>query len=265
MSDNEKITKYSIFKSFIQPFWIISDNMKTFFIQGSFFTVFVVLLSYLFGQKYLCLFTEQLPETLYCPANNALMYIPYLLIKIIAIFVCIKIWYNTVFEKINIDKNYFKSMWKSVLRLMLLFIVFIILNIMPLVSGLILFIRKPNPVWQIEVMFFTFVSIGFLLPFVSLRFYSLLAVLLNTGKFTDIKNIWKKTKGLTIKILIATSLIYLVCLLCFVSITGHINISRNMPAELHNVIAETLFAFISYFIVILFVNFCEKQRQAILQ
>lgn len=262
--DNEQKLKYSIFKSFAQPFWVISDNINTFMAQGSIFSLLMLAISYLFGQKYFCLFNDSMKEKLYCP-ETINWYVPYLLVKIVLVSIFVNVWYNTVFKKVTIDKSYLKSIWKVVLKTIMLLLVFIVLNIMPLISGVVLFMRTPNPVWQIELLFFTFVSIGFLLPFVSLRFYSLFAVLLDSGKITEVKEIWNRGKGLTVKILISTSLVYMMCLLCFISVTGYLSVPRDIPGEVYNIMAELLFAFMNYFIVILVITFCEKQRQIFLQ
>ncbi len=262
--DNEQKLKYSILKSFAQPFWVISDNINTFMKQGCVFSLLMVIISYLLGQKYFCLFNDSMKEKLYCP-ETINWYVLYLFVKITVVSIFVNVWYNTVFKKVAIDKYYLKSMWKVILKTMVLLLVFIVLNIMPLISGAVLFMRTPNPVWQLELMFFTFVSIGFLLPFVSLRFCSLFAVLLDTGKITEVKEIWNRGKGLTVKILISISLIYMMCLLSFISVTGYLNVPRDIPGELYNIIAELFFAFMSYFIVILFITFCEKQRQTFLQ
>mgnify|MGYP006373856763 CR=1 FL=1 len=62
MNDNEKEIKYSVIKAFMKPFWIISDNLKDFYTQGSIFSLFVVVISYLLGQKYICFFNENMAQ-----------------------------------------------------------------------------------------------------------------------------------------------------------------------------------------------------------
>lgn len=50
---------------------------------------------------------------------------------------------------------------------------FFLLNLAPVLSFYLLLIREPNPDAAIEVAYFACVSVGFLVPFAVMRFYSL--------------------------------------------------------------------------------------------
>ena len=258
MSDENK-KKYSIIRTFIKPYWIISDNFKTFFVQGSFFAVFMLLISYLFGQKYMCFFNKSLAKNMYCP-DAFFLFFPYFIIKILAISVCIDVWYNSVFKKVSIDKNYFKNRIIDFLKIFGFICAFIVFNSTPLISSLILFFRVPNPVWQKELMFFTVVSVGFLMPFILMRFYSLFPVFLSGGNWKQFKSVWKATNGQTMKIVVSCALIFMVDLVILISVLGTFYQKGSLPAELYNASGEVVFAFVNYFIIISFLNFLEIQK-----
>ena len=107
MNDNSK-KKYSVVKSFMKPFWIIFDNVKTFLLQGACFSIVMVLLSYLMGQKYLCFFNPEVAQNMYCPNSN-IFYFPYIVFKLVVIAIFINLWYDKVFKNTIINKQYFKQ------------------------------------------------------------------------------------------------------------------------------------------------------------
>ncbi len=263
MNDNEKEIKYSVIKAFMKPFWIISDNLKDFYTQGSIFSLFVVVISYLLGQKYICFFNENMAQNMYCPKLSYL-YFPYLLIKLFAIAICINVWYDKVFKKEQINEEYFKKNWKKNIKTFAIFMLFMLLNLLPIVSGLILFFRKPNPIWQIELLFFTVVSVGFLAPFVLMRFYSYFASFFNGNSQNIIKKIWQKTQGYNTKISFTCIFVFLIDLILILTARGIFAKTVSFPAEIYNMLAEFVMAFVTYTIVILFVNFMEVQKQIFL-
>ncbi|MBE6450950.1 MAG: hypothetical protein E7016_03180 [Alphaproteobacteria bacterium] len=258
MNDNKK--KYSVVKSFMKPFWIIFDNVKTFLLQGACFSTIIVLLSYLTGQKYLCFFNQEVAQNMYCPNSN-IFYFPYIVLKLTVITIFINLWYDKVFKNIVINKQYFKQYSKKFFVTFLLMLVFLGLNMMPAVSALLLFFRTPNPIWQIEQLYFTIVGIGFLIPLFLTRFYGLFAQALNGGDWKQFKAIWHKTSGYTMKIVLTVAFLSLFSLLFVVTVTGFFKGSTVLPAEIFNALAEFFFAFVSYFVIVMLINFFEIQKQ----
>lgn len=261
MQENKK--KYSIIKSFLKSYWVLSDNVKAFFIQGSFFAVFMLLISYLLGQKYMCFFNKGVAQNMYCP-NASLLFIVYFLLKLFAISVAVNVWYNSVFKKAEISLAYFKSNVFKFLKSFVCILLFVVLNAMPMVSSLILFNRVPNPVWQKELMFFIIVSTGFWVPFILMRFYGLFAAFLAGENWKQFKKIWEKTSGFTMKIVISCAFVFMVDLVALISVFGTFSRPSNLPAELYNMSAEVSLAFAAYFIVITFLNFIEFQKNTFL-
>ena len=261
MTDEKKQTKFLALKFFMQPFDIIFNNFKSFVVQGACFSLFVVLISYLLGQKYLCVFNKGMVEHVYCP-NLTNLYLLYLLLKIVGISLAINVWYNTVFKGCVVDKEYLVSNLFAFLKAFLFAVAFIVLNMIPMVSVLLLVLRVPNPIWQIEIVYFSVVSLGFIIPFVLMRFYSLFALLLGNENWKQFKLVWHNTCGYTFKIIFSCSLTMLFCLILLLSAR---NLSTQLvvpfSGEMHNFIAETIFSFVCYFIVILFINFFEVQKR----
>ena len=252
--------KYSILKAFVKPFWIISDHFKNFLKQGCVFSFIVLVLSYVLGQKYICIFNKNLAQNMYCPdAQN--LYLVYLFIKLLVISVFIAIWYDSVFNKCHINKEYFKANKFKFLKVFLVVIAFIIINFIPIVSTFILILRVPNPVWQIEQLFFTIVSIGFVLPIVLMRFYGLFALFLAGENWKRFGQAWKNTSWNNVKILFSNMLLVFIYLLTMLS-ASRVYIGKDyLPIEMYNMLSEFVFAFAGYFVIILQINFFEFQKQ----
>ena len=262
MNDNKK--KYFVIQSFMKPFWIVFDNLKTFLLQGLLFSGVVVLLSYLMGQKYLCFFNQQMAENMYCPEMNT-WYFPYLLLKLLIIAVFINVWYDTVFKNVQINKEYFKSGLKKIWKTFVLLLVFIAINFLPVISSLLLLFRVPNPIWQIEQLYFTVVSTGFLAPFLLIRFYGLFAEFLAGHNWKQFKIMWHKTSGSAMKIVLSCALLFLVGILMLIVFIGFFKSEVNLPPEIYNIWAEFVFAFVNCFIIVLLINFFEVQREEFLK
>ena len=137
---------------------------------------------------------------------------------------------------------------------------------MPLVSAFLLLVRKPNPVWQIEIVYFTIVSLGFLAPFVLMRFYAVLAGVINDNVPDMLKTVWKNTGGYTAKIVISAILVYLIVILTVISVNSVIlRLAGILPLYIYNLTAEYVFNFMLLFVVTLIVNFINYQRQMFLK
>ena len=264
MNDNNKPIKYSIVKSFMQPFWTITDYLKTFIQQGLIFSLIMVIISYIFNQKYACVFNKNFAHTDSC-INSTYLYVPYLLVKIGLMAVFVNLWYAVIYKNEVITKDYFKSSWKKFIKTFGFLIAYLVFNLIPLLSVLLLIFRVPNPNWKIELLYFTIVSIGFLFPFLLMRIYSLLALFLEGKNWKEFKKAWNKTKGYSMKIVLSCTLLFFVNMLVMVLTTEVLSDLHGLPIWFYNIYAEILFSLMNYFIVLTVVNFFEVQKKIFLE
>ena len=264
MEKVEDKKKWFVIKSFCKSMWLITDNLKTFFVQGLVFSLILTIMSYVFGQKYMCVFNKKMAETMFCP-NMSYMYFIYLFVKFFVICAFINIWYETTIKKATINIEYLKNSYKKIMKTFVFLICFLVLNIIPFISLAILFLRVPNPNWQVELLFFMFVSIGFWVPFLLMRFYSLFAVFLDGGNWKIFKKVWSDTETYSGKIIFSLSLILIINLILFVTVMGTFMKVSDLNPEIYNIIAEMFLGFANYFIVIILVNFCQIQKQMFLE
>lgn len=86
---------YSLFKGIINPLWTISDKLPEFIKISGAFALFLTALAYLFGQTYVCVFTDNTNISLPC-FGRSFVYFPYLIIKLLVINIFIIFWLKKV-------------------------------------------------------------------------------------------------------------------------------------------------------------------------
>lgn len=261
---SDVINKYSVWKSIFIPLWGISDNIEKFLLSGCLFAAILTLLSFVFDQTYLCMFNPEMAKHLPC-TDQGYLYVPYLILKLAVLAVFITIWFDWTYGKKVIDEKYIIHGGKTFLRNFVLLLSFIVLNLIPVVSGFLLLFRVPNPVWQIELLYFTFVGIGFVVPFILMRFYALFAVLLNGEGWKNFGLIWHNTSGNGFKIIFSSALLFVLILVLLLSVNATFQKSSAFPPQLYNFFAEFVFNFVTLLMVALVINFMQVQKDQILQ
>lgn len=267
MTENDikaNVKNYSVIKALWQPWWLMADKINEFVKLGACFSLIISVLSFVFGQAYFCVFKNDYISGVLCQ-NDGIWYAPYIILKMVLLAVFVKVWFDRVILNKQLSlKQEMQNKFQYV-KVLGWLVLFLLLNSLPALSGIVLLLRVPNPVWQIELLFFTVVFIGFLIPFAVMRFYSLVPDLLEQKGFENVKQIWNKTAGCGLKTVMASSVTFFICLFLFLSVTSIFKGETLINPYLYNFIAEFLFNFITLFIVALFVNFTSVQRNMILK
>lgn len=256
----EEAKKYSVAKAIINPLWALSNNLGTFVLLGSLFALLLVGLAYLFGQTYVCAFQIEAAEKMSCHEGNAYVYFPYLLCKIAIIAAFITMWYDKVFLQEKFDQSYMLGLGKKYLRNLAVLFAFIGLNLVPAVSVVLLLFRVPNPVWQIELAYFTVVGFGFLVPLVLMRFYALFAQLLAGGGLKNIKQIWQAAEGNNLKIIVAVAALFMINIIFLTGTYSFLRQANVLPPAIYNFTAEFVYDIFTLLIIALSVNFMQSQK-----
>lgn len=211
---SQENVKYSVFRAVFRPFWLISDNLGTFVFWGSVFALVIMGLSLLFSAAFECslTFKKNVPM---CPDNMA-PYLVYFIAKVWLIAVFIRLWVESMTARQKV-LPLLKQALRGVLKTFLCFMIFIVLNLLPMLSGYILYFHAPNPNWMIELAVFSVIALGFLVPFVLIRFYSVLGGYLEDKPVHSLFSTWRQTSGLWVKLLFSTALIYVFILLSYLS------------------------------------------------
>lgn len=261
----ENIKTYSVIKSIVRPLWYMSENINMFIKLASVFMVMLTILAYLFGKTYFCAFPNSLSTDLSCTDGSLYTYLVYLLCKIVLMAIFMQMWLSFALEKQLLNKeNIFNNRYLY-LKSVGWFLMFLILNSLPVISGLLLLFRVPNPVWQIELMYFTVVSTGFVVPFIMMRLYAVFADLLNAKGFVNLKKVWKNTVGCGLKIVFSAAVFFFGVLLLFLIMQSALNNNTAPYPEIYNLLAELIFNFIVLFIEALFINFIKVQNEILVR
>lgn len=196
--------KFPIIDFIFKPFNLFCDNYKKMLTVVLIYGVLLSLVSFIFGYPYACSFGFEGSGIFYC-SEVSVLYIGYLFVKmLVASSLMITVYGLLVGEDVNILRDTL-SIKKNV-KSFLILLVFLAMMFFPIISLYALYIREPNPDFRIETLFFAFASIGFLLPFVAMRFFALYPDILY-GEKISMKYIWEKTKGKLLHILVSLFLI----------------------------------------------------------
>ncbi len=256
-NDNTK-TSLPIIASILGPYGLLLDNFKNFVVYGGIFALFLSVIYMFSGTEMMCGSALYRNEH-YCNANIWI----FVLIKIVSLAVlCLfmRLWNDLLSNKpVNIVK-----MWKPQikdLKIGALILSFVATIAIAGYSLYLLYIRVPNPDWRIEMMYFTVVSLGFLPPVLSLRFFVYFAFAANGEKLPNISEIWQKTAGNNFIIILALLLQLIVVTALSVSFLHGYLITENADKLYIAIAGEFMSNIISLFAVACFMNYCFMQKK----
>ncbi len=254
---SEEKTKYTVWESISRPLMLIGDNSLFFLKLILAFTLLLTVEAYLFGQTYFCVFNQVKTGSLYC-LGTGWIYLVFWVIKfgLIGFYLCF--WLQKSF------KPDYSRMVKSWLRIMAVMLFFLVVNVLPAVSGFVLLKRVPNPVWQIEALFFTFVGCGFLAPFILMRFYAVLYDLINGQGAGRWREVWNNTRYQSVKIVFSASIIFVICLIFLISVNNSVRADSLMSSVWQNLLAEAWFNLAVLLMMTLIFNFVQVQHEMVL-
>ena len=251
--------KYPFFKALIKPFSDIFDHFKLFLFYGGGAAIFLTFLSFIFSQTFLCAIP---PFNLQMSCSQSISgYFIYFSLKLFLICAFLRLWYDIIYLEKKIGLSYFKNRSLSFLSFFFSVIVFLILNALPALSLVLLIARIPNPNFVIELCYFTVVSLGFVVPFVLIRFYKNIACLIEGLPFTDFKKTFVQTSFKTSKIVFSFILMIALCLLLFLTVAGNLRLHVFTPLTVYNIFAEFLFELTLIFVVSVFIGFVRTQKE----
>lgn len=195
-------------KLIFAPFGILTNQFGSLFRLSALFGFVLSLVSIILGFAGIC-FTSYREAYFFCSDSN-FIYILALLLKIFLVSMFLARWYDIAFLKKSYDLRNILLPTKRDFALTGGIILFLLLNLTPILSFYLLYMRVPNPDWVVEVLYFACVSVGFLVPFILMRFYALPAAFLSGQKLPSFSYLWQRSKGNNLGIILALFLIMIV-------------------------------------------------------
>lgn len=259
---NELSVKIPYNKIIFSPWIQLYKHIKSFFYISFPFVFFVSIISSLLGMSYVCRYNNGFEIASTHCSTKLEIYIVNMIIYIIACGFFAQIWKNELEGKQFCWRKE-KTQYKTVVKFVLLSLAFLLINMIPVISLFILYIRNPNPDWRIEIAFFAVVSLGFLTPFVCMRFYALFSYVFEKRTPPQLWMIWQRSKGNLIRIIISLFVIIIGMLFCFNSL--YYNYAKLFEEMKNNwfasMVAEFIYNFFCFGFFCVFFNLCQLQRQ----
>lgn len=259
-SDKIKPVKLPLGKMIFSPFRLLFDNGKVFFLLALPIALVICLIAMLSGFGYMCIYSQIMPVSAYC-SDSGIVYLLYGLAKVLLWAFFVVKWCEITFQGQPFEWKSLLKADRRIVKFALALILIIFLNFLPMVSGWVLYLRTPNPDWQIEISFFSVVSIGFLIPFIVLRFYSVLPFVVYGQKVPPLKEIWHKTSGDTLVILLSLFFIFIVAVFIFGNLYQNFQSVAVDSGFYVNFVSEFIYNLITLMILTLVINnFCLQQQ-----
>ena len=244
------------------PLGILSVRISELFKISAAFALLISLCTILLGFSGIC-FSPYRDSYFYC-SNSQALYLLGLLLKVFLISMFFARWYNIAFRRANYSlKTVFLPTKRDVIFFGGLFI-FLLLNLTPVLSFYLLYMRVPNPDWIVELAYFACVSVGFLVPFWLMRFYALGAAYLSEEKLPSLGYLWKRSKGNNLSIILSVFLI--IVIMSFFALYYQQGLS-SIDVEYANwsgTVLEYVYNLFLLMVLSLFVNHCWFQKKFLL-
>ena len=245
-----------------RPFGIFADRFAVLLRLAALYALPITLMSVFMGFSYIC-FTDFRSLYFFCSDSYGWYWV-YLFAKIFLISSFLVRWYDSAFlNRIYGWKNLFQPTARD-FSTSALVCLYLLLNMTPLLSFYLLYIRVPNPDWVVEISYFAVVSIGFIVPFVLMRFYALLAVFLSGEPKVSPAWLWARSKGNNLGIILSLFLIIIIMLFILVYFQQGISRVEVEYANWSGTIIEYCYNMLLLMLVSLVINNCHVQKEYLL-
>ena len=259
LSSKAKIT-VSLWQLATLPFKQLLDNWKNLFYLGVPAAFLLSFASLLFKRGILCSQSEESSlMTSFCSDSIVFFYADIFIRLIIISFFAI-VWYKVALRKNDENILSLLKIRLAYLKTFGLMILAFVINVSPIFALFLLIIRTPNPDWHWEILYFTSVAWVFLLPIIALRFYSVIAFSIDEEKIPNIKEIWCRSSGNMLKLLLASSILVFLALFLFMQYYASIQGLTNIGIWTMFV-AEFEYDVLVMIFMALIVNYCYTQKE----
>lgn len=257
--DNRDAVKMPLFKIVFGPEGLFIDRTCNFFAVAGIYALLLSVLSLVAGQGYMCLYNDYRVSGGYC-TNSIGFYVAVHIVVLYVISMFMVRWYNVCFGGQPLSWRYLSLPRRQDVRSFAGNIAFILINLLSMLSLYLLYVRDPNPDWRIELVYFAFVSIGFLVPFVVMRFYALIGFILAGEKFPSFAAVWNRGRGNSLRILVSLALIFFLTFFSLFAFLNNFKLVDDKNAFYISFIVEYLYNLLLLLLVVFFTNHCYLQK-----
>lgn len=241
------------------PWEILFSNGRRFLLLGFAFAVIMSIFSILWGKAFVCSYKIYGEVNFYCQQNEWKQLV-YLGGKALFLAVYLYAWVN--WGNIGLkDKEKRKSVFKQIAKLWCILLSMTLSVIIPLISYMVLAFRVPNPDWRIESAYFTFVALGFVAPFILIRFFVTLSFAAENKPIPVLREQWQKSQGNFLRILSSFFVIFLFFVWFYGNFYSNFKQTSNEIMPYAGILIEVIYNFIQILFFTLFCNSLLLQKK----
>lgn len=260
-----KKNNYSIINLIFTTFSLCKEAIKYWKIPAI-YSIFLVFTAIAFSRwTYSCNSDEMEFWCYNMPNNKYIVYSSILIYSIIYLYLLFSSTYdlynsmfkNSVFKTKNILKN-----TKEKIKSSMFLTIFFILLLIPMIIAFKILIKKPNPIWQIEFIYFTIMFIMFFAPLITIRLSSSVAYYFDTLKFPKFIEIFKHTSGKAYVAIFTFLFLILIINIFYMKIMGYMlpftNSNKSFFISFTAEYIDAFYKIISIFVIFLY--FCAQKQ-----
>lgn len=251
--------KIPFMKIIFDPFSLTIEHFRTFVIYALFYALILSLIAFIMKHPYVCLYGDFRAENS-CGNNPYLYLLTHLITLFVASLFMVR-WYKQNYQQSSLPISCLCRISKLDFKSFGLLLVFILINMLSALSFYLLIIRVPNPNWQIEMVFFTIVSVGFLIPLAAMRFYGMFTFVWSGEKVPPLLLFWKRSRGNSLRLLISLGLIFFICVFSLLAFNAHFKLVEQKNAVYISFMIEYLYNLLFLLLVTFFANHCYLQKE----
>lgn len=240
------------------PYFIFMNHFREFFFAAAVYALLMSVVYILGGQSMFCA-SSSLEQNLFC-SNSIYLYVGSRLVVLLVVAAFCVRYFQAVWLKDNISWQLILKPQKKDFSSFIAFVIFILLNAISGLSWYKLAVRVPNPDWRIELAYFAVVALGFFVPFILLRFYSILALIWSGKKIPSLWRMWLKTRGNVLRLIFSLTLWFFLFIFSLSAVSVNFSIAAQNNAFYIVFIGEYVFNFVVLILMSFFVNFCGLQN-----
>ncbi len=251
--------RISFFRIIIEPFGLVIDHFKTYVGIALCWALLMVVVSFSTRHPYLCLYSDY-REGHFCSENVAGYIATQVLLLGVACCFMVR-WAQAVMQKQSLSLSLIVRPQMTDLKMWGSVIFFLLFNMVSVLSAWMLYQREPNPDYQIELLYFTFVGAGLLFPLLAMRFYSVLGFVATGEKIPSFPQVWKRSRGNNLRILFSLGLIFLISVFSLGVFNGEVRLIKDKNSFLIGFIVEYLYSLLILLLSAFFINHCLLQKR----
>ncbi len=234
--------------------------IKQFFALATIVAAMMTILALGLKSGVMCGFETYRENAILGCANSDANYALFFVVRLFFVAMFINAWYKLLVVGDKADVRIIFTQPIKMLKTFLHLLLAIFIVLLPLFSFLVLFNRVPNSNPIIEILFFAVFSSGFWLPIIASRFLSVPAFAVSGYKMPKLSTILYRTKGNSLKIILALAVLLFIFSFLFISYSAIANsmIKYNMISM--SIIFDYICNLLYLFLFMLFFNHCLIQQ-----